>query len=219
MKRLLYALALAIGLASPVYSQTLPTVTLTPSVMSGAGSIQTTLTWSTNPVAQSCLAAGSPSWTGAKAPSGTLALPAITLSGTYQLSLTCSWPGDLTATLHWTQPTTNTDGSALARCATAASPGPCLAYFNIYHGATPAEVGSADMTPVRDPTATSYIWQNLPAGQHCFAVEVVNGDGVPSAPSNITNPCKTTTGAQSVTRTVSITVNPKPSAATALGVQ
>lgn len=207
---------LVVGIAAPANAQT---VTLTPSVTSGVGSIQTTLTWSTNPVAASCVAAGHASWTGSKAPSGTLALPVIPLSGTYPLSLTCTWPGVSTATVSWTQPTTNTDGSALARCATTTASGACLAYFNVYRGATPAEVVNGEMTPVRDPTATSYVWPGLAAGQHCFAVEAVNGDGVPSALSNISNPCKTTTGAQNITRTVNITVNPKPSAPTGVGVQ
>ena len=70
MKRLLIVAALAL-FAAPIFAQT---VTLTPSVTSGAGSISTTLTWSTNPVAASCSAAGHASWTGAKGPSGSATL-------------------------------------------------------------------------------------------------------------------------------------------------
>lgn len=215
MKRLLLLAALA--LSAPIYSQT---VTLTPSVTSGVGSISTTLTWSTTPAAQSCVASGHTSWTGDKAVSGTLALPAIALSGTYTLTLACTWPGSSSsATVNWIQPTANTDGTALARCATPTSTGPCLQRFHVYRAATAAAIGSGEMTPVRDPAAVSYVWPNLAAGVHCFAVEAVNGDGVPSPISNVSNPCKTIAAAQTVSRSVTITVNPRPSPPTNVTVQ
>jgi hypothetical protein len=213
---LLITILLCLGFGLEARAQT---VTFTPSQTVGAGSISTTLTWSSAPAGAQCVASGHASWTGSKAASGSLALPVITLSGTYTLSLACTWPGGSTATVNWTQPTTNTDGTALARCATATTTGPCLASFNVYRGATPAEVGTGEMTPVRNPAAVSYVWPDLAPGTHCFAVEAVNGDGVPSLISNITNPCKTLAAPQSVTRTATITVNPKPGPATQVTVQ
>lgn len=205
MKRTLTTLVLL--LAGNAYAQT---VTLTPSVTSGNGSLTTTLTWSTTPAAQSCTASGHASWTGTKAASGTQALPPITLSGTYNLTLACTWPGVSTATVSWTAPTTNTDGTALAKCASATSTGPCLASFQVYRRVGNADLSTgAEVTPVNDPNATSRAYTGLGAGTHYFGVEAVNGNGIPSAMSNVAS--KVITASVSRTESVTVTVNPKPS--------
>lgn len=204
------AAIVAIAYATPADAQT---VTLTPTVTSGNGSITTTLTWSTDPAAQSCTASGHASWAGTKAASGTQTLPAITMSGSYPLTLACSWPGDTTATVRWTAPTTNTDGSALAKCASSSSTGPCLAKFHVYRAACagfPTNACSPEMTPTTSPNATSHQFTGLAPGVHYFGVEAVNGNGVPSDISNIAS--KTITATTTRTESVTITVNPKPGA-------
>lgn len=84
-----------------------------------------------------------------------------------------------TATLGWTLPTENTDGTPLA-------PGDLTA-INIYtvEGAT----GAAPTFLIAAPgDSTTYIVDNLPAGEHCFRVTAAAG----SAESNFSNTeCKT----------------------------
>lgn len=208
MKKILIALALlmpAIGLA-----QTPGDVTFGASVTNANGSLSTTLSWSTSPAATSCTASGHASWTGTKAASGSLALPVITLSGTYPLTLNCTWPGDTRATLSWTAPTTNTDGSALAKCATATTTGACLASYHVYRrlGSSDLSTG-AEMTPVLDPNAVQFVKTSLGTGTHYFGVEAVNGNGVPSVMSNVASKVISSTGGTK-SAAVTLTVNPKP---------
>ncbi len=138
-------------------------------------------------------------------------------SGTYTLTLSCAWPSDNAALVKWTAPITNTDGSALAKCASATSTGPCLAKFQVYRS-TNSALNSPEMTPVNDPNATSLQYSNLSVNTHYFAVEAINGDGIPAA---LSQPLasKVIASTQSVTRTVTITVNPKPSPATSVTVE
>lgn len=207
MKKLLLACLLLASV--PAFAQVDPAITFGASVTNANGSLSTTLNWSTTPAATSCTASGHTSWTGTKAASGSLALPAITLSGTYSLTLSCTWPGDTTATLRWTAPTTNTDGSALAKCATSDAGGSCLAYYNVYRRVGSADMNGAEVTPVRDPNAVTFVKTGLGAGVHYFAVEAVSGNGVPSGLSNIAS--KTITAAVAKSAAVTLVVNPKPS--------
>jgi hypothetical protein len=205
-KTLMAALLFVSLLGSFVEAQT---VTLTPSVTSGNGSLSTSLTWSTTPAAASCTASGHASWTGTKAASGTLALPAITLSGSYNLTLACTWPGVTGTTITWVSPTTNTDGSNLPKCANADAPGNCLAFFHVYRRVGSPDLSTgAEVTPVRDPNATSRAYTALGAGTHYFAVEAFNGNGVPSVLSAVTT--RVITAAVTRTESVTVTVNPKP---------
>lgn len=215
MRSLLLAAALAL-FAGSALGQT-PVLTVTPSVTSGNGSLSTRLTWSTAPAAASCVASGHTSWTGAKPSSGAADLPPITMSGTYNLTLVCTWPGDTTATVKWTAPTTNTDGTALAKCPTADTTGACLAYFNVYRRVGSADVSTGEVTPVRDPNAVLLAKPNLVTGVHYFGVEAVNGNGVPSVLSNVGS--KTITATATRTESVTVTVNPKPSAAVITSVE
>lgn len=187
---------------SVAHAQVPPSMTFTSSVTNAAGSLTTTLTWSTTPAATSCIASGNPAWTGEQGGSGTKPLPTITLSGSYALKLDCSWAGDNTATLTWVIPTTNTDGSALTN----------LAGFQVFRRLNNADLNGGEMTPLTDPKATTYTFKNLLAGTHYFGVQAVNADGVPSAMSNEVN--KVISGTQSQSASVTLTVNPKPSATT-----
>lgn len=201
--------------AKPANAQTEPSVTFGASVTNAAGSLSTRVTWSTTPAATSCTAAGHPSWTGTKAASGTADLPAITMSGTYTLTLACSFPADSAARLSWTAPVTNTDGTALAKCASQTATGPCLRSFSVHRGTSP----TALTTPVivDDRNATSYTVTNLPAGTHYFAVRARNGDGTESALSDVGS--KVIGSSQAANASVRLTVNPLPNTVTDLEVQ
>lgn len=190
------------------HAQEEPSVTFGASVTNAAGELSTRLTWSTTPAATSCTAAGHPSWSGAKAGSGQLDLPAITLSGSYTLTLACTWEASTQAVLRWSTPTTNTDGSALTKCASQMSTGPCLRSYLILRGASPTVL--SDSRTLNDRNATSYTWTGLAVGQHFFAIRAVNGDGVQSELSNIAT--KTIVATQTRSSSVTLTVNPKPSA-------
>lgn len=213
-KTILASLVLVAALScAQALAQTTPTLTFTAKTTTGAGSVVPELTWSTAPAATSCTASGDPAWTGTKAASGTQTLAAVTTSKTYRL--TCTWPGDTTATLTWIPPTQNTDGTALAKCAAPTDTGPCLAKYRINRG-----LSATALTDVRDhnfPLATTATWTNLSAGTHFFAVKAVNGDGVESALSNAIS--KTISATSSVNRDVAITVNPQPNPPTNLTVE
>jgi hypothetical protein len=110
MKRIV--LIAAALLALPVAAQN--TVTLTPSVTQGNGSITTDVSWSTNPpltTGTPCTASGHPSWTGAKAGSGGPVSITIATSGTLNLGLTCAFPGASIIEFSWTNATQNTDST------------------------------------------------------------------------------------------------------------
>lgn len=211
--------ALLLVVVPAAFAQTTPTVTFGTSVTNANGSLTTVNTWSTAPLATNCTASGHPSWTGTKAGSGTQSLPAITLSGTYSLTLACTWASDSGAVLDWIAPTVNTDGSALVKCASASSSGPCLAYFRIYRRNGSADLTTgAEVTPVNDPNATRYTFGGLAVGTHYFGIEVVNGNGVPSKITAADLP-KTVAAATTRTASVTLTVNPVPGEASGIVVR
>lgn len=176
--------------------------TFTASTTSANGSLATTLTWSSDRA--SCTASGSPEWTGAKAASGTLALPAITMSGTYTLTLACSSPADDKATLSWTAPTKNTDGS------TYSNPKSTVIVYG-------ASVGALTQSQTVLAPATTTVIRPLTPGTWHFAAKAVNADNVESALSATVS--KVITGAVTDTETVTLTVNPIPNAPTGVAVE
>jgi len=104
----------SIALVLPLQAQN--TVTLTPSITAGDGSVTIpTMSWVTAPlltVGTPCQAAATPplsGWTGAKAGSGTVTNLGIPTST--RLTLSCTFAGDSIVTFTWTLPTQNTDGS------------------------------------------------------------------------------------------------------------
>jgi hypothetical protein len=148
-------------------------------VIATPGQIISRLTWTTSPAGATCTASGD--WTGAKAANGTEALPPATPPRAY--SLRCTWAGDAQAVLTWTAPTANSDGSALAKCATSTETGTCLAKYRILHGTS-----ATALTDVRDhnfPNATTATWTALTPGTHFFAIKAVNGQGVESPQSAV----------------------------------
>lgn len=200
---------------SPAHAQTTPSMTFGASVTNANGSLTTNLNWATTPAATSCTASGSPAWTGTKPASGTFALPTITMSGTYNLSLVCTWPGDNTATLTWTAPTSNTDGTALAKCPSQTTVGPCLRSFTANHGTVSGTW--PDVVAINDANATTYTWTGLSAATHYFVMSAVNGLGVASVFTPEVS--KVVSISQTQTSSVTLTVNPIPNAPTGLTIR
>jgi hypothetical protein len=178
-------------MALQAYAQTAGTVSLSVSPTSGQGSVTPRLTWSTNPVATSCQASGG--WSGTKAASGSQTLSAVNANTNY--TLTCTW-GVGSATVNWTAPTTNDDGTPLTD----------LARFRVLYGTSRSNL-SQSLT-VDDPTRRSATVNSLGTGTWYFAVRAVNSAGGESINSNIAS--KSITGA-TASRTVSVTVtSPMP---------
>jgi hypothetical protein len=182
---LLIVLSLAAG---AVQAQTAGVVTLRANATSATGSMAPVLTWSTNPVATSCAASGG--WSGTKAAAGTQTLATIRASTNY--TLTCTW-GTGSATVNWTAPTTNTDGSALTN----------LASFRIYYGTSASSL--SQKSDVTDNTRRSATISPLTPGTWYFAVRAVNTSGTESDSSNVTS--KAVAGATAA-KSVAITITP-----------
>lgn len=208
-------------LTGRAHAQTNPPITFGATVTNANGTLNTTLNWSAAG-ATSCTASSVPtsaSWSGTKATSGTQTLPAISLSGTYQLTLACSFPGVTTATISWTAPTTNSDGTPLAKCPDQNPGNPCLLQFKVYRTTTPPiNLAQADFRLVDDRNATQLVWTGLsPAGTHTFGVTAINGLFAESLLSNTATKVITTTSSSNAS--VTLTVNPIPGSPTNVTVQ
>jgi len=79
------------------------------------------------------------------------------------------------ATLSWTAPAYNEDGSPITG----------LAGYHVYYGTDPAKFGST--VDVVGAASTVYTVTNLPAGTYYFAVAAYDSNGVESAMSNVGN--------------------------------
>jgi len=77
------------------------------------------------------------------------------------------------ATLTWTPPTTNTDGSALTN----------LAGYRVRWG--PAPGNYTNSVTLTNPGLATYVVTNLVSGTHYFVVTAVNSSGVESQLSNV----------------------------------
>ena len=192
MKKLshaLFALPLMV-LGSLANAQTAGNVTLTANQTTATGSLVPVLNWSTSPTAASCAATGG--WSGTKFASGSETLPAITASTSY--SLNCSWSLG-TATITWTAPTQNMDGTALTN----------LSGFRVVYGTSATSL--VQSVVVNGASATSTTINSLPAGTWYFAVRAINSQQAESDNSNVV---QRTISAVSASRTVNITINPTP---------
>jgi serine protease len=188
--RLAPLFALFLFAAGAAQAQTAGVVTLQANQTSATGSLTPVLTWSTNPVAQSCTASGG--WSGTKANYGTQTLSSISASTNY--TLTCTW-GNGSANVTWVAPTTNTDGSALAN----------LAGFKVYYGTTSTSLTSS--ITVDDMTRRSATISPLAPGTWYVAVRAYNTSNAESANSNVAT--RVVTGATAA-KTVAITINSNP---------
>lgn len=184
-------------LALPVNAQNI--ISFTAEVTSGVETVIPVLTWDTTPLADDCTASGD--WSGSKGPSGTETLPAITGSATY--NITCSWL-DVSATLTWTPPTTNTDGTAYTD----------PKGFKLYYGMS--QGGPYDnIVDIQDPNATVHVVSPLLPGTWWFVATAYNLNDVES---DFSGEAMKILGEETETESVGITVNPKPSPPSSLGV-
>lgn len=203
------ALLLILVLFSPLaHAET----NLTSSVTSANGELTTVLTWESTHT--QCIASGHPSFEGPVPSSGTLALPTITMSGTYPISLSCKTPEDRTATLSWFPPTENTDGTPLTN----------LAGYSIHYGQSDSELIDVVMLDLDDPQSdpseagrVQYSLVDLPPGEHFFAIKARNALGAESALSNVVS--KVLTDEESEVETVTLTVNPIPNTVSGFAVE
>ena len=77
------------------------------------------------------------------------------------------------ATLSWTPPTANTDGSTLVD----------LAGYRIYYGSTADALDQ--VVEVSNPGVASYVMESLPSGAHYFAVKAYSSNGTESSNSAV----------------------------------
>lgn len=84
-----------------------------------------------------------------------------------------SAPSTGTATLSWSAPTQNTDGSLLTD----------LAGYRVYHGTSSTSL--TDVVDVPGTSALGYTWNQLASGTHYFAVAAYTASGVESAMSPV----------------------------------
>ena len=182
------------------FAQAAPTVTLTASPTTGISPLSVTLTWSTTELVApaSCTASGS--WSGTKALSGSEVVAGLT-GGAKTFTLTCA-AATGTATLTWTAPTQNTDGSTIP-----ASGAGSLAGFELFHAATSAGVSTATPIVVNNPAATTYTITGLPVGVRYYAAKAFNAEAIRSDFSGQVN---NTIVLPSATANASVTVNVKP---------
>lgn len=189
-----------------VHAQTVaPVVTFDASVKSAVAPISTVLTWSSTG-ALTCTASGAgsgPGWSGSVPLSGTRTLTGINVNMTPTLA--CTGPaGTDTVVLSWTTPTKNEDGTALTD----------LAGFTLYRGDT------TTLTPLPGdlaPTLTTISLPSQPAGALFYAIDAWANRGVPvtkvrSVLSNVVSRTVVTGPAQTTTKSIAITVIPKPGA-------
>ncbi len=88
-------------------------------------------------------------------------------------SITVADVGTGAATLSWTPPTQNSDGSSLSN----------LAGYRIVYGRSADALDRS--ISVTNPSVSSYVVENLSAGTWYFAVSAVNADGVASDATNV----------------------------------
>jgi len=80
---------------------------------------------------------------------------------------------DGSATLTWTAPTENANGTPVTN----------LAGYRVYYGTSPSDLSQS--VEVTGADTTTYAVENLPAGTYYFAVAAYNTSGVESEQSNV----------------------------------
>lgn len=176
--------------AGVALAQTAPTVTIKATPTSGLAPLDVVVSWASTGAA-TCVASGS--WSGTKALSGSQTFAGVSTNRAY--TLTCSTEGKATVT--WTPPTQNTDGSAITN----------LASYELFHAATSAAVSTA--TAISVPLGTTHVVTGLPNGIRYFGMKAVNDQGVKSNMSALANKTISILSASGVAN-VTITVKPNP---------
>ena len=91
----------------------------------------------------------------------------------FSISVIQSGGGVGSATLSWSAPTQNTDGSAITN----------LGGYVIYHGLSASAMTST--VRISNPGISSYVLDNLPVGAHYFAVAAFNTSGVEGSQTGV----------------------------------
>jgi Fibronectin type III domain len=91
----------------------------------------------------------------------------------FSIAVTAAQPPPGNATLKWTVPTSNTNGTALTD----------LSGYTISYGTSPTALTQS--VTITDPTMTSYTITGLAAGTWYFAIAATASDGMQSALSNV----------------------------------
>lgn len=169
------------------------TFTVAPS--SGTAPLSVTVTWNVSSfTGGTCTASGS--WSGAKPLNGSQTITNLTANASY--TLTCSRAVRGSASLQWTAPTRNTDGSALTT----------LAGYRLAYGQSAQSL--TNTVQIGAPTTTNYIVGNLSAGTWHFGVRAFTSTGAESELSNIVSKIVADSAeTHSATRSVTVT-QPQP---------
>jgi hypothetical protein len=169
------------------------TFTVQPS--SGSAPLTVTVAWDVSAfTGGTCNASGS--WSGAKALSGSQTVTNLSANASY--TLTCSRQVRGSASLQWTAPTRNTDGTALAT----------LAGYRLAYGLAPTALTNS--VQLSSPSTTSYIVGNLNAGTYYFGVRAYTSTNAESDLSNIVSKAVADiTETRSATRAVTV-IQPQP---------
>lgn len=184
------ALALLALLVAGVAQAASVTVSISIAPLASPGSVAPTITWDSTGAA-SCIA--SDGWTGNKPAAGFETLPLITK--TTKFSLTCTSPTG-PATIRWTPPTTNSDGSALTT----------ISGWQIMIGSSATSLSRGPV--INGGTLTSAVIQ-APPGTQFFAVRTERADGIESVDS-VTATMNVVPDKATGAVTVSIDVKPLP---------
>jgi hypothetical protein len=165
------------------------TFTVTP--ISGTSPLSVTIAWNVSPFAGgTCTASGS--WSGAKALSGSQSVTNLTANASY--TLTCSRAVRSSASLSWTAPTRNTDGTALTN----------LSGYRLHYGTVATDL--VQTLQIASPTTTSHTMTNLAEGTWHFGVRALAASGAESVMSNVVSKViASSTETHSSTRVVTVT--------------
>lgn len=196
MKTALALIAAIVCFAAPAFSQTTPALTFTLETSSTDGrTVVPRLTWSTTPAASTCAASGATDWTGTKAAAGTVVLAAVNASRTF--SLVCTWPGVTIASLNWTAPTLNVDGTSYT------NPGG----YRVQWGRAANDL--TESAYLNDPAARTWTSPALAPGAWFFALRAFNALGLESDPTNVVT--RTMTAPANQTRALELAIRfPRP---------
>jgi hypothetical protein len=175
---LLFALLVAcLSLPTKAQAAVAPTCSLTtPSQLSKVPSPAALILTYSSSNAATCTATSTgnqTAWTGSKPLSGGQTLTGIKASADYAYTCSSAVASTGSASLSWTPPTQNSDGSALTD----------LAGTNLYWGSSASTL--TNKIPVTDPAKTAYQVDTLPVGLIYFGAKAYNAAGVESAFSTI----------------------------------
>ncbi len=185
--------AFAIGVTAGSTSNTAPTISGTPSTSVGVGSAYafTPTAKDANGDSLTFSISNKPAWASFSTSTGRLSgTPTSAQVGTYSnivirvsdgkattslssFSITVSDVANGSATLSWTAPTRNSDGSTLTN----------LAGYRIVYGTSATALNKT--IQVANPGLTTYVVPNLSAGTHYFAVRAYTSSGSESANSAV----------------------------------